>query len=330
MPFHRPGRAGTIPLKSKKSIIYPQRHQTGHGDFLLDQTHQQHQAHVQGEVDQRGQGEGFKQVGGELGCLFGLRQQFHQADQGRHGGVLEHVEEFGGERRNDDAVSLGQQHVPVDLRQAETHGTGGRLLAARQGFNTGTHLFAHPCGGKQTQTHHYAQVGRGRWAEVLLVPVLQVLRQQIGYQEVPHEQLNQQGYISENFHVNRGDTRDKTVRQGAHHAQQRTQYQRNNPGDNSDRDGPAQSGNKPVEIRLAAYAGGLEEYAPVPVVIHSGSPLRWVYRQALASGNPFSPTVQSGTRVPLDNQRFECLLINKKLIQQENKACECAYAHSHA
>lgn len=215
MPFHSPGMAGMMPLKSK-SIIYPHGDQAGHRDFLLDHAHQQHQAHVQGEVDQRGQGEGFKQVGRELSGLFGLRQQFHQTDQGRHGGVLEDVEEFRGERWNDDAVGLGQQHVPVDLRQLETHGASGGFLAAWQRLDAGAHLFANAGGGEQAQADDNAQVSRGGRVEVLFVPVLQVLRQQVGYQEVPDEQLNQQRHVAKQFHVAGGDARYDAVRHRAH------------------------------------------------------------------------------------------------------------------
>lgn len=200
MPFHKPGMAGMMPLKSN-SIIYPHGDQAGHCDFLLDHAHQQHQAHVQGEVDQGRQGEGFEQVGGELGGLLGLREQFHQADQRGHGRVLEDVEKFRGERWNDDAIGLGQQHVPVDLWQLEAHGASSRFLAAGQRLDTGAHLFADPCSGEQAQAHDNAQVGRGGRVEVLLVPVLQVLWQQVGHQEVPDEQLNQQGYVTEQFDV---------------------------------------------------------------------------------------------------------------------------------
>ncbi len=256
-----------MPLKSN-SIIYPHGDQAGHRHFLLDQAHQQHQAHVQGEVDQRGQGEGFKQVGRELGGLLGLRQQFHQADQGRHGGVLEHVEKFRGERRNDDAVGLGQQHVPVNLRQLEAHGARGGFLAAWQRLDTGTHLLAHAGGGEEAQAHDDAQVGRGGRVEVLFVPVLQVLRQQVGYQEIPDEQLNQQRHVAKQFHVAGRDARYDAVWHRAHDPQNGAQQQGDNPCHDGDGDGPAQPGDVPVEISLAAHAGGLEEHAPVPVVIH--------------------------------------------------------------
>lgn len=207
--------AGMMPLKSK-SIIYPHGDQAGHCDFLLDHAHQQHQAHVQGEVDQRGQGEGFKQVGREFGGLFGLRQQFHQADQGRHGGVLEDVEEFRGKRRNDDPVGLGQQHVPVDLRQLESHGARGGFLAAWQRLNASTHLLADTGGGEQAQAHDNAQVSRGGRVEVLFVPVLQVLRQQVGHQEVPDEQLHQQRHVTEQLDVAGRDARYDAVWHRAH------------------------------------------------------------------------------------------------------------------
>lgn len=256
-----------MPLKSK-SIIYPYGDQAGYGDFLLDQAHQQHQAHVQGEVDQRGQGEGFEQVGGELGGLFSLGEQFHQADQRGHGRVLEDVQKFRGKRRNDDAVGLGQQHIPIDLRQLEAHGTRGGFLATWQRLNAGAHLFANASSGEQTQAHDNAQVGRGGRVQVLLVPVLQVLRQQVGHQEVPDEQLNQQWHVTKEFDVAGRDARYDAVRYGAHDTQDRAQQQGNNPGHDGDGDSPAQTGDVPVEIGLAAHAGGLEEHAPVPVVIH--------------------------------------------------------------
>ncbi len=267
MPFHKPGMAGMMPVKSN-SIIYPHGDQAGHRDFLLDHAHEQHQAHVQGEIDQRRQGKGFEQVGGELGGLLGLREQFHQADQRGHGGVLEDVEEFRGKRRNDDPVGLGQQHVPVDLRQLEAHGTGGGFLAARQRLDTRAHLFTDPGGGKQPQAHDDAQVSGGGRVQVLLVPLLQIGGQQVRHQEVPDEQLDQQRHVTEKLHVAGGDARHQPVRHGAHHTQNRAQQQGNDPGDDGDGDGPAQAGHVPVEINLAADAGGLEEHAPVPVVIH--------------------------------------------------------------
>ena len=43
--------------------------------------------------------------------------------------------------------------------------------------------------------------------------------------------------------------------------------------DDGNADGPAQTGHKPIQVDFAADPGGLEEDAPVPVVIHAGCPL---------------------------------------------------------
>ena len=60
----------------------------------------------------------------------------------------------------------------------------------------------------------------------------------------------------------------------ANAAHREAQRQGDDPANDGDGDGPAQAGDEPVQVDLAADAGGLEEDAPVPVVVHAGCPLR--------------------------------------------------------
>src|SRR5260221_5321450 len=48
----------------------------------------------------------------------------HDADRQRNGRILEDAEEFGGQRRHDDAKSEPQEHTTVRPRPAPTPGTG--------------------------------------------------------------------------------------------------------------------------------------------------------------------------------------------------------------
>ncbi|MCY1442716.1 hypothetical protein D9M71_590970 [compost metagenome] len=188
---------------------------------------------------------------------------------------------------------MRQQHVPVDLRQAEAHGASGGFLAARQRLDAGAHLFADTRSGEQTQADDHTDQRRGGWIQVLFEPFLQIFRQQVGHQEVPDEQLHQQRHITKQFHVARGDTRYQTVRDSTHDAEYRTQQQRDDPGGDSNGDGPAQTGDVPVQIGFAAHASGLEEYAPVPVVIHRDLPSDQLFHGHLrASGGARRPRMK--------------------------------------
>ncbi|MNE49796.1 hypothetical protein D3C80_1443380 [compost metagenome] len=167
---------------------------------------------------------------------------------------------------------MRQQHIVVDLREAEAHGAGGSFLAFGQRLDTGTHLLTDARGGEQAQADDHADQRRSGRVEVLLEPFLQAFWQQVRYQEVPDEQLHQQWHVAEQFHVGGGDTRYQAVRYGTHDTEERPQQQRDDPGGDGDGDGPAQAGDVPVQIGFAAHAGGLEEHAPVPVVIHRDFP----------------------------------------------------------
>ena len=184
--------------------------------------------------------------------------------------------------------------VAVDLRQAEAHRAGRRGLPVGQRLDAGAHLLADPRGGEQAEADDHAEVGRGSRVEVLLEPGLQALGQQVGYQEVPDEQLHQQRHVAEDFHVGGGDPRYQAVRHGAHDAEQRAQRQGDDPADQGDGDGPAQTGDVPVEVGFAADPGGLEEHAPVPVVIHVGVSPRFNRLQTLAGKAGAGAAVRAG------------------------------------
>ncbi|MCY1301042.1 hypothetical protein D9M70_506310 [compost metagenome] len=157
-------------------------------------------------------------------------------------------------------------------------------MAPGQRLDAGAHLLADARGGEQAEAHHHADEGRGFRRQAELEPVLQRLRQQVRDQEVPEEQLHQQRHVAEDFHVGGSDAGDPAVRHGAHHAEHGAEQQGDDPGGEGDGDGPAQAGDEPVQIALVADPGGLEEHAPVPVVVHEESLGCTVFKTA--AGHP--------------------------------------------
>src|SRR4051794_24105506 len=117
------------------------RNQAWNADFLLERTHAEHDHEIREQVDDRRRRKGFEYAEAEL--LHGARApgELEQPDRQRDRRVLDDVYELGGERRQDDAKALRQDHVAVGLRLAESERRARQALAARQRIDAGAYLF---------------------------------------------------------------------------------------------------------------------------------------------------------------------------------------------
>lgn len=93
--------------------------------------------------------------------MSGIVQQFarlsghiNQADGGSNRRVFHQIEHFGGHRRHNNPISIGQQDVTISLWQRQPHRQTSVFLPAGKGLNGGTHLLADTGGSKQAQAEH--------------------------------------------------------------------------------------------------------------------------------------------------------------------------------
>jgi len=183
--------------------------------------------------------------------LLRLPRQFDQADRRCHGRVLEDVEKFRGQRRNDETEGHRQHDVPVGLRQRQAQRQRSVLLAARQRIDAGAHLLADTGAGEQAETQRRREELL-RQRVHLLERIAHLARQQFGQHEVPEEELHQQRDVAEGLDVGGGERRQPAVGDGAQHAEQRSGRQRDQPRGQRQRDGPLQAGEQPADIGRVA------------------------------------------------------------------------------
>jgi hypothetical protein len=119
-----------------------------------------------------------------------LEGELHDADGEGDRGVLEHVHEFRGQRRNHDTQGLRQDHMAVGLRQREAQRQRRVTLAARQAADARANLLGDPCRGEEAQTQCGGDEFLGR--HVLLDPQAPFLRQEFRHDEEPEEHLHQE------------------------------------------------------------------------------------------------------------------------------------------
>jgi hypothetical protein len=179
-----------------------------HAGLVFDVTRiSSHDHHVDEQIEQGHGDEGLVGLGGVIHQLAALGGEFEQADGRAHRGVLEDVEELGGERRHDQAEGHGQEHMAVGLRQGEAQGEAGVLLAAGQAVDARADLLADPGRGEEAQAHHGRHELLGERVEILLEAVAEAEGQHLRQHEVPDEELHQQRDVAEDLHVGRGDAR---------------------------------------------------------------------------------------------------------------------------
>ena len=130
-----PMKPGTATLRSTPA------HRVGHHD-------------VDRDVDQRRGGEGLEHLEGEFLHGARARGELHQADGERDRAVLDDVEEFRRERRQDDAVGHRQERVDVGLRQRQPERQRRHALAARQREDAGAHLLGDARRGVEAERDH--------------------------------------------------------------------------------------------------------------------------------------------------------------------------------
>ena len=169
-----------------------------HRDPALDPAHGEGHDDVDHDVDHGRRGEGLEHLEGELLHRARARGELHQPDGEGDRAVLDDVEEFRGQRRQDDAIGHRQQHVAVGLRQREAERERGHALAARQAHNAGAHLLGDARRGVEAERDHG---GVERGVRQLLEPVAEAAGQQLGQHEVPEEHLHQQRDVAEQLDI---------------------------------------------------------------------------------------------------------------------------------
>src|ERR1700730_11218973 len=89
---------------------------SGYGNALLDIAHREGHDDIDDDVDDRRRSEGLEHLEREFLHGAGARRELHEPDGERDRAVLDDIEKFGRQRRQDDAIGHRQQHVDVGLR----------------------------------------------------------------------------------------------------------------------------------------------------------------------------------------------------------------------
>lgn len=93
-------------------------------------------------VDHSCGGEGFKSLERKFLDLSRHRRQFDDTDGQRQRGILEDRQKLACQRRDDDAVGIGQKNLSIDLYLGHADGAACLALAAAHGLDSRTDLFA--------------------------------------------------------------------------------------------------------------------------------------------------------------------------------------------
>jgi len=150
------------------------------------------------------------------------------------------------------------------LREAERKARAA--LAARQRVDARADLLAHTRGGEQPETDDRRREEL-RARRQLLEPCTDRNGQQLGYHQIPDEELNDQRNVTEDGDVDGADRREARVLDRAQHAEERPDDQRDHPRAQRNGDRHPETGQQPAEIG-GRLAGGnrTQQNAPVPVV----------------------------------------------------------------
>src|SRR5438067_1618932 len=198
-----------------------------HGSAALQQAHAEGNGDIDQNVNERSGGEGFEHLKRELLHGTGARGELHQTDRKRHRTVLDDVEKFRSERRQDDAKRHGQQHVGIGLRQGEAEGESRKPLPASEAHDPGAHLLGYPRRGIETKRDDRRIIGG---VGKLLEPIAKRHRKQLRQHEIPEEHLHQQRDIAEDLYVGITQPHQPWIRRGAHNSDERAEDQRHAPG----------------------------------------------------------------------------------------------------
>src|SRR5512146_353805 len=182
-PVQMKGRLGTRTVVSNWPIVLPfrlllrRRDVAGYPRPVLDPDHQAIGDERADEVE-NGDGQvGLDPLLGVLLHLAGLERELQHADGECHGGVLEDVHEFRGERREDDPERHGQEDMAVGLRPREPHGEPGEPLPPGKAQDPRLHLLGDARGGEQAQADRGGDELLG--GPLLLDPEGELLRQEL-------------------------------------------------------------------------------------------------------------------------------------------------------
>ena len=225
------------------------------------------------DIDQQIQhgrgGEGLEHLKRKFLHRARLAGQLDQADGDGDRRVLDGVEEFRRQRRQDDAKRHRQQHVAIGLQRRQPERGSGLFLPARQRIDARLQLHG------DARRHEQPDPDRRRIERRvghLLHPQPRGPRQQFRQHEEPEEQLHQQRHVAEEFDVAKADPGRGLRRQRAQHADDRAGDQRDDPGAERGLDRQHQPGQQHVEIGAGPVRGRLEEDVPVPVIVHRDYP----------------------------------------------------------
>src|SRR5438552_9114555 len=108
----------------------------------------------------------------------------------------------------------------------------------------------------------------------LLEPVADVGGQDLRQDEVPEEHLHEERDVAEELDIGLAEPRQPEKRGGAGDADERPEHERDRPSAERGEERPAGAHQERLEIGVHPVRRRLEEYAPVPVIVHACRPLR--------------------------------------------------------
>jgi len=237
-----------------------------------------------GQIQQRGHGEGLEPVEGMGLDLSGHVGEVHDADGHDQRRILDEVQELGNERRHHDAEGLGQNDVTHGLDKGQAAGPGGFELVFGDGEDAGAQIL----GDEGRRVDGEGDYAAGEFEILSGEPVVHELGQDGVGAEIPEEELNEQRRVAEKFRVGGGQPDQRPDPGQPGHGHRGAEHERGHDGNAGNLEG----GDEPLHEPLPVLAG--DDLGEIELVGH-GTP-RAADKRGWGKGAAERPAAPTGRR----------------------------------
>ncbi len=232
-------------------------YQSMNPEFFLNVTHDLYHRHSQDKVDKHGSRRSLQPVKCIRIDLVAHESGLGHADGHGHRRVLEDREEFRRKGRKDKAQRMGDHDVPVHLPLTHACGQSCLVLTLADGGKSGPHVLSHTACRVKPQADNCSviiQPGDGVDLE------LKGFAEDHGTGIEPEEELDKEGNIPKDFHVDRAHPAQQLPWRRTHRADKDSQKKSNDPCEKPQLQSEPYPLQHPFSVRLAP------QHAPVKLI----------------------------------------------------------------